>query len=173
MLVRSLALPPAGCALDDLLLYLNAIQVKNRLYLNAIQGPTDWRTASSTRLSGSWTPSRPCPPSPLLHHAPLNSELCSKAWSNQLANQWIGSRISLNDSFSSLPHVLSHLKRFSLRVVTKFKNIKAWGLYYEAGLAGKHKKSHSPSLSSYKLKLTMKYLKKKIYIYIYNKIVWL
>ncbi len=37
-------------------------------------GPTDWRTASSTRLSGSWTPSRPCPPSPLLHHAPLNSD---------------------------------------------------------------------------------------------------
>ncbi len=25
-------------------------------------GPTDWKTASSTRLSGSWTPSRPCPP---------------------------------------------------------------------------------------------------------------
>ncbi len=37
-------------------------------------GPTDWKTASSTRLSGSWTPSRPCPPSPLLPHAPLNSE---------------------------------------------------------------------------------------------------
>ncbi len=38
------------------------------------RGPTDWRTASSTRLSGSWTPSRPCPPSPLIHHAPLNSD---------------------------------------------------------------------------------------------------
>ncbi len=25
-------------------------------------GLTDWKTASSTRLSGSWTPSRPCPP---------------------------------------------------------------------------------------------------------------
>ncbi len=25
--------------------------------------PSDWRTASSIRLSGSWTPSRPCPPS--------------------------------------------------------------------------------------------------------------
>ncbi len=25
-------------------------------------GPTDWKTASSIRLSGSWTPSRPCPP---------------------------------------------------------------------------------------------------------------
>ncbi len=38
-------------------------------------GPTDWKTASSTRLSGSWTPSRPCPPpSPLLPHAPLNSD---------------------------------------------------------------------------------------------------
>ncbi len=28
------------------------------------RGPADWRTASSIRLSGSWTPSRPCPPSP-------------------------------------------------------------------------------------------------------------
>ncbi len=37
-------------------------------------GPADWRTASSIRLSGSWTPSRPCPPSPLLPHAPLNSD---------------------------------------------------------------------------------------------------
>ncbi len=31
-------------------------------------GPTDWKTASSTRLSGSWTPSRPCPPLPLSPH---------------------------------------------------------------------------------------------------------
>ncbi len=30
-----------------------------------------------------------------------------KALSNQLANQWIGSRISLNNSFSSLPHALT------------------------------------------------------------------
>ncbi len=30
-----------------------------------------------------------------------------------------------NDSFSSLQHALSRLKRFSLRVVTKFKNIKS------------------------------------------------
>ncbi len=49
----------------------------------------------------------------------LLSKLCSKPWSNQLANQWIGSWISLNDSFSSLPHALSHLKQFSLRVVTE------------------------------------------------------
>ncbi len=40
----------------------------------------------------------------------LLSQFCSKAWSNQ----WIGSRISLNDSFSSLLHALSHLKRLSL-----------------------------------------------------------
>ncbi len=26
------------------------------------RGPADWRTASYIRLSGSWTPSRPCPP---------------------------------------------------------------------------------------------------------------
>ncbi len=32
------------------------------------------RTALSIRLSGSWTPSRPCPPSPLLPHATLNSD---------------------------------------------------------------------------------------------------
>ncbi len=38
------------------------------------RGPADWRTASYTRLSGSWTPSCPCPPSPLLPHAPLNSD---------------------------------------------------------------------------------------------------
>ncbi len=31
----------------------------------------------------------------------LLSRFCLKALSNQLANQWIGSRISLNDSFSS------------------------------------------------------------------------
>ncbi len=37
-------------------------------------GQTDWKTASSTRLSGSWTPSRPCPPSPLLPHESLNSD---------------------------------------------------------------------------------------------------
>ncbi len=37
-------------------------------------GPTDWRTASSIRLSGSWTPSRPCPPSPLLPPESLNSD---------------------------------------------------------------------------------------------------
>ncbi len=37
-------------------------------------GTTDWKTASSTRLSGSWTPSRPWPPSPLLPHESLNSE---------------------------------------------------------------------------------------------------
>ncbi len=36
-------------------------------------GPADWRTASSIRLSGSWTPSRPCPPPPLLPHTTLNS----------------------------------------------------------------------------------------------------
>ncbi len=33
-------------------------------------------------------------------------------------------RFSLNDSFSSLQHALSRLKRFSLRVVTKSKNTK-------------------------------------------------
>ncbi len=38
------------------------------------RGPADWRTASYIRLSGSWTPSRPCPPSPLLPHATLNSD---------------------------------------------------------------------------------------------------
>ncbi len=38
------------------------------------RGPADWRTASYIRLSGSWTPSRPCPLSPLLPHAPLNSD---------------------------------------------------------------------------------------------------
>ncbi len=38
------------------------------------RGPADWRTALSIRLSGSWTPSRPCPPSPLLPHATLNSD---------------------------------------------------------------------------------------------------
>ncbi len=38
------------------------------------RGPADWRTASFIRLSGSWTPSRPRPPSPLLPHAPLNSD---------------------------------------------------------------------------------------------------
>ncbi len=37
------------------------------------RGPADWRTASYIRLSGSWTPSRPCPP-PLLPHATLNSD---------------------------------------------------------------------------------------------------
>ncbi len=35
------------------------------------------------------------------------SRFCLKALSNQLTNQWIGSRISLNDSFSSLPHTLT------------------------------------------------------------------
>ncbi len=39
------------------------------------RGPADWRTASYIRLSGSWTPSRPCPPPPpLLPHATLNSD---------------------------------------------------------------------------------------------------
>ncbi len=38
------------------------------------RGPADWRTASYIRLSGSWTPSRPCPPSPLFPHATLNSD---------------------------------------------------------------------------------------------------
>ncbi len=37
----------------------------------------------------------------------LLSRFCLKALSNQLENQWIGSRISLNDSFSSLPHALT------------------------------------------------------------------
>ncbi len=36
----------------------------------------------------------------------LLSQFCLKALSNQLANQWIGSRISLNDSFSSLPEAV-------------------------------------------------------------------
>ncbi len=38
------------------------------------RGPADWRTASYIRLSGSWTPSRPCPPPPLSPHATLNSD---------------------------------------------------------------------------------------------------
>ncbi len=37
----------------------------------------------------------------------LLSRFCLKALANQLANQWIGSRISLNDLFSSLPHALT------------------------------------------------------------------
>ncbi len=78
------------------LLYLNAIQVKN---------------ASST-FSGQCA-------MPIREWFILLSQFCSKAWSNQLAVRWIGSRISLNDSFSSLPHALSRLKRFSLRVVTE------------------------------------------------------
>ncbi len=45
----------------------------------------------------------------------LLSKFFSKAWSNQ----WIGSQIRSNDLFSSLPHALSHLKRFSLRAITE------------------------------------------------------
>ncbi len=37
------------------------------------RGPADWRTASYIRLSGSWTPSRPCTPPPLF--TPRNTEL--------------------------------------------------------------------------------------------------
>ncbi len=36
------------------------------------RGPADWRTASYIRLSGSWTPSRPCPPPSF---TPRNTEL--------------------------------------------------------------------------------------------------
>ncbi len=37
------------------------------------RGPADWRTATYIRLSGSWTPSRPCPPPHSF--TPCNTEL--------------------------------------------------------------------------------------------------
>ncbi len=40
------------------------------------------------------------------------SQFCSKAWSKQLTDQWIGSWTSLNDSFSSLPHVHEAVLKF-------------------------------------------------------------
>ncbi len=51
-------------------------------------------------FSGQWT-------MPIREWFILLSRFCLKALSNQLANQWIGSQISLNDSFSSLPHALT------------------------------------------------------------------
>ncbi len=44
---------------------------------------------------------------------------------DQTSWQTFGSQISLNDSFSSLPHVLSRLKRFTQSCNRKVKNIKS------------------------------------------------
>ncbi len=80
---------------------------------SALSACSDWKTASSTRLSGSGTPSRPCPPPPLsypTHHWTLKPSVwISFAW---LYSQACGHPCCLctfsypNSSFQSTLHLI-------------------------------------------------------------------
>ncbi len=86
---------------------LNAIQVKMFQFI------------PNTLYTFLWAMSHAL--SQIIHY--FFSQFCSNACSKQLANQWIVSQISLNDSFSSV----SHLKQAVLTQSCnrKFKNIKS------------------------------------------------